>query len=265
MRRRGLLIVCLFMAGSFAACGVDKKNQEVPVDTVETGDGFSCDPGKEPGKIWKKSPGSAWRGSGQEPEQDRDKRPASRQRCWNVVTANHVQAMMTAMKALSAYLWPLKTNTACVLVKSTRIVCLATSAFRPQAFSRLVFQTLTTAYHAPLMRHVTKACVATLAPASVGNVASSVIDASMTATVPATCGALKRLVVRLVFALKNARSRSVLTPLILRAAPVSTIFRCASQTTSIVAVAQMVPFRCLMELAALSVLTAAIVMTVFVI
>jgi hypothetical protein len=32
-----------------------------------------------------------------------------------------------------------------------------------------------------------------------------------------------------------------------------------------VAVAQMVPFRCLMELAALSVLTAAIVMTVFVI
>ncbi len=222
--------------------------------------------GRSRGKIWKKSPGKRLeRIRDKSLNKTRDKRPASRQRCWNVVTANHVQAMMTAMKALSAYLWPLKTNTACVLVKSTRIVCLATSAFRPQAFSRLVFQTLTTAYHAPLMRHVTKACVATLAPASVGNVASSVIDASMTATVPATCGALKRLVVRLVFALKNARSRNVLTPPILRAAPVSTIFRCASQTTSIVAVAQMVPFRCLMELAALSVLTAAIVMTVFVI
>jgi hypothetical protein len=71
MRRRGLLIVCLFMADSFAACDVDKKNQEVPVDTVETGDGFSCDPGKEPGEDLEEEPGEApGEDPGQEPEQD---------------------------------------------------------------------------------------------------------------------------------------------------------------------------------------------------
>jgi hypothetical protein len=61
-----------------------------------------------------------------------------------VATVSPVQATAIATKGSSACLWVLTANTACVLVKITRIVCPATSAIRPQAFSRLAFQTLTT-------------------------------------------------------------------------------------------------------------------------